>query len=352
MVPSTPAISRRQFLSLDCSAPSPGAAGADADYWIRVYRRVMACRFEVVLPGGDARFLPAARTALNLADRLEARLTVFRDTSELSRVNRLAADGPVPLHPGLFDLLSRAADLHVATGGAFDITSTPLSRCWGFLQRAAHGPTNESIEAARATVGMRLVELDDEARTVRFARAGVELNLGSIGKGYALDRMGAKLRRMGVRDALISAGGSSILALGADRDGWLIDVTSKLCNGIRLAKLRLRDVAMATSGAGEQFVVAGDRRFGHVLDPRSGWPAAGVLIPLRHRVAVAHRGHLIRPAAHQFANEPLQIELVGHEVLRHRIEERGVRGFVRWTEIVDRVHESAAEVLGPHAVGE
>lgn len=277
MVPSTPAISRRQFLSLDSSAPSPGAAGADADFWIRVYRRVMACRFEVVLPGGDARFLPAARTALNLADRLEARMTVFRDTSELSRVNRLAADGPVPLHPGLYDLLSCAADLHMATGGAFDITSTPLSRCWGFLQRAAHVPTEESIKAARRTVGMHLVELDDEARTVRFARAGVELNLGSIGKGYALDRMGAKLRRMGVRDALISAGGSSILALGADRDGWLIDVTSKLCNGIRLAKLRLRDVAMATSGAGEQFVVEGNRRFGHVLDPRSGWPAAGVL---------------------------------------------------------------------------
>src|SRR5262245_16883617 len=197
----------------------------------------MACRFEVVLPGQDVRFVSAARTALNLADRLEARLTVFRPTSELSRVNRLAASEPVPVHPGLFGLLQQAVDLHAATAGAFDITSTPLSRCWGFLQRAPRVPDDESIAAARALVGMPLVELDEKAATVRFARPGIELNLGSIGKGYALDRMGEKLRRMGVRDALISAGGSSILALGTDRDGWPIDITSKLCRGARLAAL-------------------------------------------------------------------------------------------------------------------
>jgi thiamine biosynthesis lipoprotein len=279
VVRSTSAISRRQFLSLDSSSAPPSVAlgGSEADYWIRVFRRVMACRFEVVLPGQDARFLPAARTALNLADRLEARLTVFRPTSELSRVNRLAAGEPVPVHPGLFSLLHEAADLHAATGGAFDITSTPLSRCWGFLQRTPHVPADESIAAARATVGMTLVELDERMSTVRFARRGVELNLGSIGKGYALDRMAEKLRRLGVRDALISAGGSSILALGADGGGWPVHITSKLCGGMRLAALRLRNVAMATSGAGEQFVVADGRRFGHVLDPRTGWPATGAI---------------------------------------------------------------------------
>ena len=279
MVPSTSAISRRQFLSLDPPLLPSGTAlaGSGADFWIRVFRRVMACRFEVVLPGQDARFLSAARTALNLADRLESRLTVFRPTSELSRVNRLAASEPVRVHPGLFGLLRQAVDLHAATGGAFDITSTPLSRCWGFLQRAPQVPDDESIATARSMVGMTLVELDEKTDTVRFARPGVELNLGSIGKGYALDRMGAKLRRLGVRDALISAGGSSILALGADGGGWPIDITSKLCGGSRLAALRLRNVAMATSGAGEQFVVSGDRRLGHVLDPRTGWPASGVL---------------------------------------------------------------------------
>jgi thiamine biosynthesis lipoprotein len=114
---------------------------------------------------------------------------------------------------------------------------------------------------------------------VRFVRPDVELNLGSIGKGHALDVMAGKLRRLGVRDALLSAGGSSILAIGSDkgRGGWPIDLRPRLATRDRLARIRLRDAAIATSGAGEQFVLADGRRYGHVLDPRTGWPAAGVL---------------------------------------------------------------------------
>jgi thiamine biosynthesis lipoprotein len=236
----------------------------------------MACQFEVVLPGENAGSIPAARTALNLADSLESRLSVFRQTSELSSINRSAGAGPVGVSPALFRLLQRSAELHSSTEGAFDITSTPLSRCWGFVRRDPAVPARESLDAARRCVGMALVRLDALQRTVSFNGPGVELNLGSIGKGYALDRMGARLHRLGVPAALISAGGSSILALGADGDGWPVHVSSKLCAG-RIARLRLRGVAMATSGAGEQFVTADGRRYGHVLDPRTGWPASGVL---------------------------------------------------------------------------
>ncbi|HSC26500.1 MAG TPA: FAD:protein FMN transferase [Vicinamibacterales bacterium] len=269
------ALNRRQFLTLDAPVSPPPADG----YWIRLHRGAMACRFEVVLPGEDAAYLPAARTALNLADRLEARLTVFRDTSEVSHVNRTAGDGPVTVHPALFDLLSLSATIHRDTTGAFDITSTPLSRCWGFLRRDGKRPTSDAIDAARAAVGMHLVELDPERQTVRFQRREVELNLGSIGKGHALDVMAAKLRRLGVRDVLLSAGGSSILAVGSDhgRGGWPVDLRPRLASRGRLARLRLRDAAIATSGAGEQFVLADGRRYGHVLDPRTGWPASGVL---------------------------------------------------------------------------
>lgn len=237
----------------------------------------MACRFEVVLAAEDAGWIAAARTALNLADRLEARLSVFRDSSELSRVNRQAADEAVRVHPALFDLLRHCAELHAATDGAFDITSTPLSRCWGFLKREPKVPPPDAIEEAMGRIGMHRVALDARARTVSFLRRGLELNLGSIGKGYALDRMAAKLRRLGVTNALLSAGGSSILAIGADRAGWSVQVSSRLHAGVRIARVRLADAAMATSGAGEQFVLADDRLYGHVLDPRTGWPAAGVL---------------------------------------------------------------------------
>jgi thiamine biosynthesis lipoprotein len=264
-------ISRRQFLTFEGPEPAPPEEG----HWIRLHRRIMACRFEVVLPGERPEWLPAARTALNLADRLEDRLTVFRESSELSRINRTAADSPVRVHPGLFQLLQRAAALHASTDGAFDITSTPLSRCWGFLQREGRVPPADALERARASVGMQFVELDAANQTVRFTRHGIELNLGSIGKGFALDLMAAKLERLGVGHALLSAGRSSMRAIGSDRGGWPVNLQPRLSSGT-IGRLQLRDAAMATSGAGEQFVLADGQRYGHVIDPRTGWPAAGV----------------------------------------------------------------------------
>jgi len=244
----------------------------------------MACRFEVVLPDGDAVHMAAARAALDEADRLEALLTVFRDTSALVRVNRTAAQGPVHAEPELFDLVEIAKRMHAATGGAFDITSTPLSRCWGFLRREGRLPPPEEIDAARARVGMQHVELDPAHRTIHFRRPGLELNLGAIGKGYALDRMARLLSSLECRRAVLSAGGSSVVAIGGgepglsgvEGPGWLIDLKSRRISRDRIARLRLRDGALATSGAGEQFVDVNGTRYGHVLDPRTGWPASGV----------------------------------------------------------------------------
>jgi thiamine biosynthesis lipoprotein len=237
----------------------------------------MACRFEVVLPGEDARHVAAARAALDIADRLEAQLSVFRETSELSGVNRCAAEQPTEVSRPLFALLQRAAKIHAETGGAFDITSTPLSRCWGFLHREGRLPDSQAIAAALTHVGMKLVTLDVPSKTVRFQAPGVELNLGAIGKGYALDVMAKRLRRAGVQHALLSAGASSILAIGDDGAGWPVHIRPRLLDGARVARLRLRDAAIATSGAGEQSVVVDGQRYGHVLDPRTGWPASGVV---------------------------------------------------------------------------
>ena len=246
-------------------------------HWIRIHRPAMACRFEILLDGADEPHAAAAREALDEADRLEAELSVFRETSTLSRVNQTAAETPVAVDADLFGLLTRCRDLYARTGGAFDITSTPLSRCWGFLKREGRLPSPEAIAAARAVVGMSGVLFDETARTVRFARAGMELNLGSIGKGYALDCMAALMRGRGVRHALLSAGGSSAVALGGRGEGWTVDVRSRRIAGGKLARLLLRDGALATSGAGEQFFEVDGKRYGHVIDPRTGWPAAGVL---------------------------------------------------------------------------
>jgi thiamine biosynthesis lipoprotein len=237
----------------------------------------MACRFEVVLSGEHAAHLPSAQEALSLAERVEDRLTVFREDSEVSQLNRRAAQEEVVVSEELLALLSTSARLSAWTGGAFDPTATPLSRTWGFLRREGRLPREEEIAEARARTGMARVVRDEVARTVRFDRAGVELSFGSIGKGHALDLMAGALQARGLGRALLSAGGSSVRAFGGDREGFLVDVTSPRLPGRPLFRLRLRDGAQATSGAGEQFFEVDGRRFGHVIDPRSGWPAQGVV---------------------------------------------------------------------------
>jgi thiamine biosynthesis lipoprotein len=256
----------RRALFASLVPPAPGGG-----HWVRLHRPAMACRFEVVLDSDDARHVPAARKALDEVDAIEAALTYFRETSELARLNREAGHAAVAVSPDLFALLRLCRELHAASGGAFDPTSTPLSRAWGFLFREGRVPEPAEIAAARAEVGFDAVVLDEKARTVRFARPGLELNLGSVGKGWALDRVSAGLRAASVERALVSAGGSSQRAWGPRP--WEVALTSA---GETLATLRLRDVAIGTSGAAEQHVLVDGRRYGHVIDPRTGWPAEGV----------------------------------------------------------------------------
>lgn len=265
-------MNRRQALSLDFDAPD-----IEADYWIRIHRIAMACRFEILLSGEHGRYVPAAHEALDEIGRIEECLTIFRDASEVVRLNERAAREDVAVSEALFALLLVCRDLHAATEGAFDATSTALSRCWGFSRRAARLPSEQEIAAARARVGMEAVALDAARRGVRFRRDGIELSFGSIGKGFALDRAADVLMARGVRHALLSGGKSSALAVGGRDGGFAIEIASPQAQRAPLARLRLRDAALGTSGAGIQFLETNGRRYGHVLDPRTGWPASGVL---------------------------------------------------------------------------
>jgi FAD:protein FMN transferase len=265
------ARTRRDFLAAAQTAPAQPYG-----HWLRVHRPAMACRFEITLDAGDARFVPAAQDALNRVDAIEAQLTVFRDTSDLVHINKHAAEQAVCCAESLFGLLARCQELSSLTDGAFDIATTALSRCWGFLRRCGRLPAESEIRAAREIVGMAHVLLDHQRTSVRFRKPGVELNLGAIGKGYALDCVATTLRAAGVQHGLLSAGRSSLLALGGRDRGWAIDVISPRRDR-PLARVWLRDAALGTSGASEQFVVVDGRRYGHVLDPRTGWPCEGTL---------------------------------------------------------------------------
>ena len=263
---------RRSFLSLLARSETP-----KNECWLHVNRTAMACKFEVTLPHSEVNGVIAASTALDEIDRLESQLTVFRDSSEVSYVNAHAAERPIKISDDLFDLFSLCQRLYRETEGAFDITSGPLTRCWGFLRRQGRLPELAEIAAARAVVGSDKMLLEDGAKTIQFLQPGVEINLGSIGKGYALDRA-ASLISGDVRNVLLNAGASSMRAVGVGEDGrgWLVGLRHPRSKFKRIGMLRLKNCALSTSGNEEQFFEHGNRRYSHIIDPRSGWPAEGV----------------------------------------------------------------------------
>ena len=278
-----PDIDRRQFLTVP-PVPRVPVEG----YWLHVSRTAMACRFEVTLPAGilrsDAR-VEAAQLALDEVERLEQQLSVFRDTSEVSEINRrarLESNGsrePVRVESSLFRLISQCLELYRETEGCFDITAGPLSKCWGFLKRQGRLPDRAEIETALSIVGSDRLILDSGSESLSFALTGAEINFGSIGKGYALDQ--ARLLLEGkVQTALLSAGSSSMLAIGSGAPGergWVLGIRDPRNKNRRLGTVRLQNCALATSGSEEQFFEANGRRYGHIIDPRSGFPADGVL---------------------------------------------------------------------------
>lgn len=255
---------------------------------ITLARHAMATRFEIILEGGNPIALRAAgEEALDEIERLERHLSLFRDTSEIAHVNARAAGRPVRVSPEVFRLLEVAGDLNRETGGAFDITVAPLMRCWGFHGGTGQLPRSEALGQARRCVGMEHVVLDRASWTVRFDQHGVSLDLGAIGKGYALDRAVELLRDAGVTSAFIHAGTSTVAAIGEREDGapWKVALDfpawpepgerSKPAesSGEPLTVLALKDEALSVSGMNQKFFRAGGTVYGHVLDPRTGAPA-------------------------------------------------------------------------------
>jgi thiamine biosynthesis lipoprotein len=152
-------------------------------------------------------------------------------------------------------------------------------RVWGFYKGSGRLPPGAEIAAALSKVGYGKIALDAGARTVRFAREGVELDPGGIGKGYAVDRMVDILRKDGVRSALVSASGSSIYALGTppDETGWKVRIRDPKNEARTVTEATLRDESMSTSGNYEKFFLAGGKLYSHIMDPRTGYPAEGTL---------------------------------------------------------------------------
>jgi len=243
----------------------------------RFGRRAMATNFEIAIPFETPNAHSAAADGLDLIDLLEAQLTVYRDDSEVSRINRYAANSPVPAEPHLFALLELAARIYGETEGAYDIAAGALIKAWGFHRRDGRVHSMEERVEVLNVCGMRHVELDQQHRTVHFSAPGVEINLGSIGKGYALDRVAEMLRSTHhIHNALLHGGTSSVLGLGTPLEqprGWPVGLGHPHNLLRRLGVVWLRNQALGTSSATFQHLTHEGRRLGHILDPRTGWPA-------------------------------------------------------------------------------
>lgn len=272
----------------------------------------MACDFELFFnlnqydQSGNA-----TATAFELIDRLESQLSVYREDSEVSLMNRTAAESSFSASPIVLELLARSIELHRKTLGAFDVTSTPLSKVWGFNQREAKVPSDEEIAAALQLVDTKQISVDDGK--VRFGAAGLSVNFNSIGKGYAIDRAAEAIQEEWVNNFVIHGGQSSVAARGSEsiesiapeqvseeqsqshsdvdaddekskveaevdsivevaEPGWTVGLSHPFVPNHRLAEFTLRNQSLSTSGTARQGFFHKGRRYGHVIDPRTGWP--------------------------------------------------------------------------------
>ena len=240
----------------------------------------MGSAYSVVVYGEDrTRMEEAVDAAFAEVQRLDQMLSNYKPESELSEINRYAGEHPVAVTQEMFDLLAACVEYSRDSEGAFDITVGPLMKVWGFYKGTGRLPHRAEILGAMERVGYRNIVLDAAHRTVRLAKEGAELDPGGIGKGYAVDRMVEVLKQYGIQAALVSASGSSIYGLGAPpgEKGWKVEIRDPKNEKKSVAEVYLKDESMSTSGNYEKFFRAEGRIYSHIMDPRTGWPAQGVL---------------------------------------------------------------------------
>jgi thiamine biosynthesis lipoprotein len=281
--------SRRDLLggSLPQRRPTAVTPGDRAEYGplFHFSSNAMGCEFQVLCTAeGRQPLAHVVAEAFDLIQHLEQQLSIYRSGSEMSRINRTACPGPVPVESRLFALLQLATNISEATGGAFDITATPLSQLWKQHRQQGRLPDARDVRQTLGKVGYQQVHLQETGHTIRFSSPDVVLDLGGIGKGYALDRMKELLVDAGCQDFLVHGGQSSVIAhgrranrAGTDKHPWQVAIAHPLTPGVRLARLNLHNQAIGTSGSGRQFHIVDGKRYGHIIDPRTGWPADGLL---------------------------------------------------------------------------
>ena len=222
-----------------------------------------------------------AYETLKVFHRVDSLMSNWTKVSEVARINRMAAPYEITVQPDVGDVIDFAQLVAKESDGAFDITIEPLVRLWGFLGGTPRVPTQNEIDATLERVGQDKIRFNPADRSIHFMRDGVAIDLGGIAKGYSVDRAAELLRNASVTDALIDLSGNMV-ALGSaahrnDSDnGWHLGIRDPSGDRPYLGRVVLHNAAIATSGDYEQFVDSDGKRYGHILDPRTGWSANGL----------------------------------------------------------------------------
>ena len=249
--------------------------GLDRSY-ARLKREAMATDFEIIYCAYEK---PETRAVgmkmLDEVDRIESIFNIWQGECELQKVNQRAAIEPVHVSKEVYNLVKIAQLYYKRTEGAYDITCTPLTRRWGFFQRQGRLPSPDELAEARNKTGMDFVELNNTEHTIFFKREGIELTPASIGKGFALDCALRIARQRGLKNVLTRGGFSSVCASGAPawKTVWEINIRNPLDSSKPLAKIGLCDQGFSSSGDQLQHFVHEGKKYGHIIDPRTGWPA-------------------------------------------------------------------------------
>jgi thiamine biosynthesis lipoprotein len=275
------------------------AVAAAAGWWVRAAPpsyasfedEAMATRWRVELPERPVA-AEEADACFALYRELDRDLSEWKPESPLSAVNAAAGKHPVAVPQDLFDLVARSQAIGRATDGAFDVSWAALWGVWDFRAVPPRVPDAARIAARRALVDYREVRLDPGARTIFLPRAGMQLGLGAIGKGYALARAEALLATRGEHDFLL-LGGGQVLARGRHGErSWTVGIRDpRSTPDDSFARLPLEDASLSTSADDESFFVVDGVRYGHILDPRTGWPARGL-----RSATVLHRDPVLADA--------------------------------------------------------
>jgi thiamine biosynthesis lipoprotein len=265
----------RQFAHCAIAGLALLCVSARAEWLERVTDGIMGTRIRVELwaqePAAGNAAIEAVLTEMR---RIDLAMSTYKPASEVSRVNDSAARQPVKITAELFGLLETSLDYSRLTEGAFDITYASVGYLYDFKRRVH--PDEQQIEAALPGINFRHVLLDPKARTVSFARAGVRIDLGGIGKGHAVDRGIAVLRQRGIERALVTAGGDSRII--GDRFGkpWVIGIRHPDRKDEVIARIPLNDAAISTSGDYERYFDEAGARYHHIINPRTGHSASKV----------------------------------------------------------------------------